>query len=77
MAGTDTKHFLKLSKNIYRFAPSVLEMEDLKRIHGANERISLQNYEEVPNFYYHLMINSDVESLASDTHDKKSSHEDF
>lgn len=76
MASTDTKHFLKLSKNVYRFAPSVLELEDLKRIHGTNERISLQNYEEVPNFYYHLMINSDVERLASDTHDK-SSHEDF
>lgn len=76
MASTDTKHFLKLSKNIYRFAPSVLEQEDLKRIHGANERISLQNYEEVPNFYYHLMINSDVESLGSNTRDK-SSHEDF
>lgn len=37
--------------------------EDLKRFHGNNERISVQNYEQVINFYYHLLVNADEGTL--------------
>lgn len=65
IANTDTVHYLHLSKSIYRFAPTFMYPEDLKRFHGHNERISIENYEEAVNFYYHLIMNSDVENLEA------------
>ncbi|CAH1783895.1 unnamed protein product [Owenia fusiformis] len=59
IGNTDTKHYLKLSKNIYRFSPTYMYPEDLPRFHGVNERISVKNYEQAINYYYHLMKNSD------------------
>lgn len=37
--------------------------EDLKRFHGNNERLSIHNYEQVVNFYYHLLVNADEINL--------------
>lgn len=36
---------------------------DEKRFHGVNERISIDNYEQAINFYYHVMINADQSAL--------------
>lgn len=63
---TDARHYEKLSNNIYRFLPVFLYDEDLKRIHGPNERISSYSYSKMITFYKKL-----VEDLASsDTNDK-------
>ncbi|XP_002736702.1 N-fatty-acyl-amino acid synthase/hydrolase PM20D1-like [Saccoglossus kowalevskii] len=59
LANTDTRHYWNLTKSIYRFAPAIMKQSDLPRIHGSNERISIRNYEQVVNFYYHLMVNAD------------------
>ncbi|XP_031566346.1 N-fatty-acyl-amino acid synthase/hydrolase PM20D1.2-like isoform X2 [Actinia tenebrosa] len=59
IAGTDTTHYLDLTKSVYRFLPSLLGPEDLKRFHGFNERISVKNYEQTINYFYHLMVNAD------------------
>jgi carboxypeptidase PM20D1 len=37
---------------------------DEKRFHGINERISIKNYEQAINFYYHVIVNADQASLA-------------
>ena len=58
VAGTDTKHYADISDNIFRFLPMRLTSEDLKRIHGKNERISLKNYEEIIKFYMQMIRNS-------------------
>ncbi|XP_013779433.1 N-fatty-acyl-amino acid synthase/hydrolase PM20D1-like [Limulus polyphemus] len=63
IANTDTRWYLSLSKVIYRFSPINILPKDLSLIHGNNERISINNYEQVVNFYYHMMINSDEEKL--------------
>jgi carboxypeptidase PM20D1 len=55
IAGTDTKHYLHLSKNIYRFSPLVLEKEDIDRIHGVNERIHVQSFERYCDFFLVLL----------------------
>jgi hypothetical protein len=65
-ANTDTRHYLSLSSNIYRFAPVLISPDDLPRYHGINERISVKNYEQLINFYSHLMSNADKASLISD-----------
>ena len=55
---TDARHYQEVSKNIYRFIPLVLKDEDLKRIHGLNERIGKENYKDVIRFYVRLIENS-------------------
>jgi carboxypeptidase PM20D1 len=55
---TDARHYAGLSDNIYRFAPFVVRPEDLKRIHGTDERISVEHYAQCVRFYHQLIINS-------------------
>ncbi|MFM7661861.1 MAG: hypothetical protein ACKO6A_04275, partial [Bacteroidota bacterium] len=55
---TDSRHFQKLTKNIYRFVPIRFEKEDLPRVHGINERISVSAYHESINFYIHFLMNT-------------------
>ena len=59
VGGTDSRYFAVLSDNVYRFLPIVFHAEDLKRIHGTNERISIENYVQAVKFYYHLIRNSE------------------
>jgi len=66
---TDSKHFLDLSANIYRFSPTFMYPEDIRRFHGDNERISIENYGQAINYYNHLMTNADRESLPAADHE--------
>ncbi|EDV20466.1 uncharacterized protein TRIADDRAFT_31955 [Trichoplax adhaerens] len=75
IASSDSKHFVKLSKNIYRFAPSFLNSAELKGIHGNNEKIKIKNYEQTINFYYHLMINAEKSANLKSAFDK--GHQDL
>jgi carboxypeptidase PM20D1 len=58
VAATDSKHYESLTKNTYRFAPLVLDSVDVGRIHGTNERISLDNLTRSIDFYCQLIRNS-------------------
>ncbi len=57
IATTDSRHFIELSENVYRFIPIVLKQGDLNRVHGVNERISINNYQQIVKFYYQLIKN--------------------
>lgn len=64
VATTDTRYYLKFTKAVYRFSPTVMVTEeDSKRFHGHNERISVDNYLQTVNFYHHIMLNSDLKEL--------------
>ena len=58
VGGTDSEHYEKLSSNIYRFSPLRLRPEDMKRLHGINERTSVKDYVGSVRFYYQLISNS-------------------
>ena len=58
VAATDSKHFLLLTNDVYRFAPMVLESEDVGRIHGTNERIGVENFARMIDFYCQVMRNA-------------------
>ena len=58
IAGTDTKHYVPLTNNIYRFLPFRATSEDIARAHGTNERMSVENYEQIVKFYAQLILNS-------------------
>ncbi len=55
LGGTDSKHFVKLSESVFRFIPVTLKTEDLKRMHGTNERISLDAYDKHIKFFILLI----------------------
>jgi carboxypeptidase PM20D1 len=57
---TDTKHYRSLSQNVFRFIPIRVKPEDLKRIHGTNERVGIENYGEIVRFYAQLLRNGTV-----------------
>ncbi|PYQ58025.1 MAG: hypothetical protein DMF53_21255, partial [Acidobacteria bacterium] len=58
--GTDTKRYRAFTPNVYRFVPMRLKPEDLKRIHGINERVGIANYGEIVRFYAQLIRNGSV-----------------
>ncbi len=58
LGATDSRYYTVVSANVYRFTPLTLKNEDLKRMHGTNERISVTNYEQVVKFFIQLIRNS-------------------
>lgn len=55
---TDARHYTHLTTNIYRFSPIRASRDDLDRVHGTNERLSIQNYGEMIQFYCRMILNS-------------------
>lgn len=51
LGATDARYFTKITKNTYRFLPIYLKEEDLKAMHGKNERISLNSLKIALKFY--------------------------
>ncbi|MEH7443614.1 M20 family peptidase [Bacillus sp. JJ1122] len=57
-AGSDARHYDSIAKNTYRFLPVQLTSEDLSRMHGTNEHISIVNYLKAIEFYMEIMKES-------------------
>ncbi len=55
MGGTDAIRYEELCEQIYRFTPMLISAEDLDRMHGTNERLSLENIERGIRFYSELL----------------------
>ena len=51
LGATDTRHFIGISDNLFRFLPARLGREDLKRYHGVNERLGIDDYGDFIRFY--------------------------
>jgi carboxypeptidase PM20D1 len=58
MARQDCIYYTGLSACCYRFVPERIPGEEMASIHGVNERISIDSYREMINFYIRLMQNS-------------------
>lgn len=54
-AGSDAKHYDSVSKNTYRFLPVQITSEDLNRMHGTNEHVSINNYINAIKFYIEII----------------------
>jgi carboxypeptidase PM20D1 len=57
LGATDARHYQGLAADVYRFQPYVLGPDDLPRIHGTNERIAVDVYQDCVRFYAQLLIN--------------------
>jgi len=58
VAMTDSRHYAPLTKDIYRFMPIRMNAEDTTRIHGTNERVSIDNFAQSIDFYCQLIRNA-------------------
>ena len=57
IAATDSRHYNEVSDNIFRFLPIQLTNDDLKCIHGVDEKISIDTYKKAIQYYYQLILN--------------------
>lgn len=57
LAITDSRHYASITDNILHFSPIRLRPDDLPRIHGMDERISVEDYVAGVNFYGQLIRN--------------------
>jgi carboxypeptidase PM20D1 len=57
LGGTDSKHFYGVSPNVFKYLHIRMDATDLKRVHGTNERILIEDYKELIRFYAQLMKN--------------------
>lgn len=55
IGATDSRHYANVCDNIYRFTPLVFDTEDLKRMHGVNERLSIPAFKKMIQFYQVLI----------------------
>jgi len=55
LGGTDSKHFVGVAEDVYRFAPLQYRPELAVGVHGTNERIPADDYRNMVRFYIRLM----------------------
>ncbi|WP_339768292.1 M20 family peptidase [uncultured Paraglaciecola sp.] len=53
--GTDASNFYGLSDNVYRFMMVRLDPKTMKRFHGVNEQILVEDYMQAIQFYYAMV----------------------
>jgi carboxypeptidase PM20D1 len=58
LGGTDARHYAELTPRIYRLSPFRFELGDLKRVHGTDERLSLESLADGVRFYRRLIERS-------------------
>lgn len=56
LGGTDSRNFCEISDCVYRFTPMVVTNEDLNRVHGVNERIGIEEFQQMADTIYRVMV---------------------
>ncbi|HUO50956.1 MAG TPA: M20/M25/M40 family metallo-hydrolase, partial [Gemmatimonadaceae bacterium] len=55
MGATDSRHYAVITPNAYRFLPVQIGKDDIARIHGVDERVSIENYGRSVRFMRRLL----------------------
>lgn len=55
LAATDSRHFAPVADDVYRFTAVKMTSEDIARVHGKNERISVASLADLVRFYEVLL----------------------
>jgi len=58
LGATDSRSYQIVARNIYRFTPAVMEPDDFERIHGTNERMSVDGYARSIAFFVQIIRDS-------------------
>lgn len=57
---TDGRHYEEISENVYRFLPIKLHPDNIKAMHGIDERIAVFEFEDAVRFYIQLIKNCNL-----------------
>ena len=55
IAATDSYEMMPVAKNIYRYQPLILSLDEIEMIHGSNEHMTLDNLARMTRFYARLI----------------------
>jgi carboxypeptidase PM20D1 len=61
---SDSRHFVKISRNIYRFMPFAISASQLQSIHGADENLDISALASGIEFYRHLIAAGSIAGQA-------------
>jgi carboxypeptidase PM20D1 len=61
---SDSRHFAKISRNIYRFMPFAISASQIRSIHGADESLDISALGSGIQFYRHLIAASSIAQCA-------------
>lgn len=53
---SDSRFFTRITPQVYRFVPLTFRSEDLPRLHGIDERVSVEGYADAVRFYRQLLV---------------------
>ncbi len=59
LGGTDAKYYAQRSRNVFRFLPVFVGEGDMARIHGTNERLSVDSVDLAIRYFRRLIRNTD------------------
>ena len=63
LGATDSRHYAPIAESVYRFSPMMLQADDIKRVHGLNERIPVEQLGNMVRFFTLLIQRWDAEEL--------------
>ena len=58
LASSDSRHFTKISSQVFRFSPFMISPEQMAGIHGADENILIDSLNRGVHFYHELVYNT-------------------
>jgi carboxypeptidase PM20D1 len=58
VGATDSRHYARLTPNVLRFVGAAIGKEDLRRVHGTDERVGVQAYANAIRVYLQLLRNA-------------------
>lgn len=58
LGATDGRYFSQVTPNVFRFSAMRVTGDDLRRFHGKDERLSIENLAGMIRFYHRLLVNT-------------------
>jgi carboxypeptidase PM20D1 len=58
VGATDSRHYARLTPNVLRFAGTAIGRDDLRRVHGTDERVGVQAYADAVRIYIQFLKNA-------------------
>src|SRR5213080_415261 len=63
VGATDSRHYARLTPNVMRFVGATIGKDDLRRVHGTDERVGVRAYADAVRIYIQLLKNAALEAL--------------
>jgi carboxypeptidase PM20D1 len=58
VGATDSRHYSRLTPDVLRFVGAGIGKDDLRRVHGTDERVGVQAYADAVRIYIQLLRNA-------------------